>query len=265
MQRTSSISESTSISVRFLGVTILLTAVLAVLRALALDPERLALGWARVLPAVFIVPAFGLRGIPPQTRGVFALLLALVVTPAISISTVPGAIENQAWAVRIVAEVLAGLPVALAAAIPLWTATMVGGLADQARGQSGETSMPLTEGRATVFGHVYSLLAGSIFLLSGGASRTAAALVHARVHETPLLQAKDALLSGITAAVALGGPLIVTQIVFETASALVARAASPSQVQTLVAPFRSLAALLVSVAMFERMATLFGFFALQSL
>jgi type III secretory pathway component EscT len=249
-------------------VTILLTAVLAVLRALALDPERLALGWARVLPAVFIVPAFGLRGIPPQTRGVFALLLALVVTPAISISTGTDGLSNQAtygWAVRIVAEVLAGLPVALAAAIPLWTATMVGGLADQARGQSGETSMPLTEGRATVFGHVYSLLAGSIFLLSGGASRTAAALVHAHVSETPLLQAKDALLSGITAAVALGGPLIVTQIVFETASALVARAASPSQVQTLVAPFRSLAALLVSVAVFERLATLFGIFALQRL
>jgi flagellar biosynthesis protein FliR len=253
------------------GVTFLITAVLSVLHTLSLDPERLALGWARVLPAVFIVPAFGLRGIAVQTRGVFALMLALVVTPAIAPMTANSnvmgsarAMANAPWALRLVAEVLAGLPVALAAAIPLWAATMVGGIADQARGQTEPTSMPLTEGRATLFGHLYSLLAGAIFLLSGGASRTAQALV--ATHGTaaaPLLHAKDALLSGITLSVSLGAPLLIAQIVAETASALVARAAAPSQVQALVAPFRSVAILLVSAMVLERLAHLFGVLAVQ--
>jgi hypothetical protein len=157
--------------------TALLALVLAGLKALALDPERLALAWARVMPAVFLVPAFGLRGIPTQTRGVFALMLALVIAPSVAPANAGVGGGNGSWPIALVGEVLAGLPVALAACIPLWAATMVGGLVDQARGQNEPSTMPTTEGKATPFGHLYSLLAATLFLLSGGASRVANALI----------------------------------------------------------------------------------------
>jgi type III secretory pathway component EscT len=238
--------------------SILVTLVLSVLRSMSLEPERLALAWARVMPAVILVPAFGLRALPNQVRGVFALMLALVVAPAIAIPS--GGAFAVPWPAALVGEVLAGLPIAVSAAVPLWAATMVGGVLDQARGQSEATSMPLTEGRATMFGHFYSMIAAVFFLYAGGAARVAEALIHPAA-SGGLLGAKDAILSGVHLALAIGAPVLAAQIVVETASALIARAASPSNVQALLAPFRSVAILAVCAVSLDRVAHAFALFA----
>lgn len=242
--------------------SMLVATVLAVLRAMTLEPERLARAWARVMPAVTLVPAFGLRALPVQVRGVFALMLALVVAPSLPHAPLQGG-ASAPWPMLLVGELVRGLPVALAAALPLWAATMTGSVLDQARGQNELSAMPLTEGRSTAFGHLYSLLGASLFLASHGASRVADALLVPTVSVSPFLAARDALLGGVNLAIALGAPIIVTQIVMETTAAMVTRAASPSNVQTLVAPFRSVVILLVAAITLERLASLFAIIGLR--
>ena len=61
-------------------------------------------------------------------------------------------------------------------------------------------------------------------------------------------------LSGsIALALALGAPLLAASFVLELASALIARAASPAQLQALLAPLRGLAILAVFALVFERL------------
>ena len=69
-----------------------------------------------------------------------------------------------------------------------------------------------------------------------------------------MLAAVDDLVGGITLAVALGGPLLAAAVVIEVAGAIVARAASPAQVHTLIAPLRALATLAVMGVVLQRLA-----------
>ena len=122
-------------------------------------------------------------------------------------------------------EVARGLPVAIAAAVPLWAATMAGGVADALRGSRETPCVPAVEGSATPLGVPLSLLASAIFLATGGPARVVDALARRPVRGHPLLAAADDLVSGIGLAVALGGPLLAAAVVIEIAAALVARAA----------------------------------------
>lgn len=218
------------------------------------DLEAIGLAWARVSPTVILVPAFGLRALPAPARGTLSLVMALTIFPAL----VPADNALDAsipWALRLLAEVALGLPPALAAAVPLWAATMTGGLADNLRGAQGETQVPLIEGRTGVFGTLLGLLAASFFLLSGGPSRVLGILVQPPLSSAPLLASVAAkLTSSISLALALGAPLLAASFVLELAFALVARAASPAQLQALLAPLRGLAVLAVFALVFERLA-----------
>ena len=81
------------------------------------------------------------------------------------------------WLLDALAEVARGLPVAIAAAVPLWAATMAGGVADALRGANDAPSVPVVEGRATPTGVPMSLLASAIFPHDGGGpARVVAAL-----------------------------------------------------------------------------------------
>src|SRR5215831_8032591 len=94
------------------------------------DLAPLGLAWARAMPAVTLVPAFGLRALPAAARGVLGLALAACIFPALApIEARP----SLPWTVQVVGEVARGLPVAIAAAVPLWAATMAGGVADALR------------------------------------------------------------------------------------------------------------------------------------
>jgi type III secretory pathway component EscT len=147
--------------------------------------------------------------------------------------------------------------VAIAAAVPLWAATMAGGVADALRGSVEGPSLPTVEGRPTHTGALLSLLACAIFLAGGGPARVAAALAIAPPIgpiESPVLAAAHDLTRGIVLAVALGGPLLAAGAIAELASALVARAASPAQVQALLAPMKALGLLLVTALVLDRIA-----------
>jgi type III secretory pathway component EscT len=215
------------------------------------DLARLGLAWARAAPSVAIVPAFGLRALPTAARGVLGLALAAAVFPAL-----PALAESGLpWPLLALREIALGLPIAVAAAVPLWAATMAGGVADALRGSSPSlVTAPTVETGATPLGVPLSLLACALFLATGGPARVVLALA---LHPTvghPVLAAVQDLDSGITMAIAVGGPLLAASIVIEVAGALVARAASPAQLHLLLAPLRALCLLAIMAVVLERMA-----------
>jgi len=216
------------------------------------DLGALGLAWARAMPAVTLVPAFGLRALPAPARGVMALAFAACIFPALA---PVAATSSQPWFVQALVEVARGLPIAIAAAVPLWAATMAGGVADALRGSQETPSVPTVEGKATPLGVPLSLLASAIFLATGGPARVVKALALHPVGAHPLLAAANDLVGGIALAVALGGPLLAAGVVIEIAAALVARAAAPAQVHALLAPLRALGTLAVMAVVLERVAT----------
>jgi type III secretory pathway component EscT len=147
-----------------------------------------------------------------------------------------------------------GIPVALAAAVPLWAATTAGGVADALRASQDTVNAPTVEGRATPLGVPLSLLCCAIFLATGGPARIAQALAFHPVNAHPLLAAAGDLVDGIGLAVAVGGPLLAAGAVVDIAAALIARASAPAQVHALLAPLRALAMLAVMGVVFDRLA-----------
>lgn len=220
------------------------------------EPELrgLAFGWAKAMPSVVLIPAFGLRAVPTPVRGALALCLALVVAPALAVAH-----EARPLLVGLVESVATGLPVAVAASAALWTATMVGGLADELRGAREASLLPVVEPGASPLGAGLSLLASGAFLASGGAARVAAALASAR---RPGLGALTRLVTELAAAteiaVVVAAPLVATALIVEVASALIAREASPANVSALLTPLRSLGVLAVLALSLERMVALLG-------
>ena len=216
--------------------------------------SAIALAWARVLPTITLVPAFGLKALPTPARGILGLALAAAIWPALVPVATAGV--GTPWVVLALEQVVLGLPVALAAAIPLWAATMAGGLVDALRGAQEGPGMAVVEGRASSFGVLLSLLASIVFLSTGGPVRVLSALATASLDTHPLLVAANALVAGIGLAVAIGGPLLAAAVVLELAFAFVARAASPAQVHALTAPLRALGLLAIAAIVLERIAAL---------
>ncbi len=222
------------------------------------DLHAVGLAWARVLPTVTLVPAFGLRALPLPARGTIALALAAALLPAVPSWQLPGGFEaRQDWVLFALGQVVLGLPTALAAALPLWAATMAGGLVDVLRGATPEDSTSVVvEGRVSAVATLLSLLASVVFLASGGASRVVLLLGAPSPSEHPLVAVSQGLVAGITLAVAIGGPLLAAAVMLEVALALVARAATPAQVHALLAPLRSLGILAILALVLERIGTL---------
>lgn len=219
------------------------------------DLQGFGLAWARFAPTLAIVPAFGLRALPTAARGILGLGLAAAIYPAL----VPIAIDRAAtpWAILAIEQIVLGLPVALAAAVPLWAATMAGGLVDTLRGAQDGVGLAVVEGtKASPLAVLLSLLASVVFLTTGGPARVATLLAATTLPEHPLLAATASLVSGIGLAIAIAGPLLAAAVVLEIAFALVARAASPSQVHALLAPIRALALLAIVAIVLERLANL---------
>lgn len=202
-----------------------------------IDLARLGMAWARATPAVTLVPAFGLKALPASARGVLAVALAAAIFPALP--AVTSTLGSSLW-VNLLAQVALGVPVAIAAAVPLWAATMAGGVADALRGSSDTSPAPTVEGSATPMGITFSLFACSMFFVTGGPARVALALTLRAPALNPVLRASEDLTSGISIAVALGAPLLAASVVVEVAGALIARAATPAQLHLLLAPLRAL-------------------------
>jgi len=214
------------------------------------DIVALGLAWARATPAVVLVPAFGLKAVPAPARTVFALALAASIFPAV---TPIAPLGTTPWGLLAFAEFVRGIPIALAAAIPLWAATMAGGVVDALRGSNDQVSVPTVEGRATPLGVPLSILACTLFLATGGPSRVAMALATRPLDGHPFLAAAHDITGGIELAVAIAAPLLAAAIVIEIAAALIARASTPAQIHALLAPVRALGLLAVLALVFERL------------
>jgi len=218
------------------------------LDAAGVDLGALGLAWAKAMPTVTLVPAFGLRALPTPARAVLALALAASVFPAL----VPMK-SDASWAIAATEQVLAGIPIAIATAVPLWAATMAGGLVDNLRGGQEIGPIAVVDGKPTPLGVPLSMLASYIFLRSGGPARVATAIA-APLADNFVARIAHDLAGGIAMAVAIGGPLLAAALVLEVAAALIARAASPAQIHALLAPLRSLSLLAVIAIVLDRIA-----------
>ncbi len=233
--------------------TPLLADIFHALEGEGVNVAALGLAWARTAPLIALVPAFGLRALPGPARVVLALSFALAILPGAGLSTrgVPG---GAPWGLLVVGELLHGLPVAVATAVPLWAATMAGDLTDGLRGgQGGGVSVPVVDGQASTLGVAASMLASAIWLATGGPARAVTALLRP-TSPNVLLESAQLLVSGITLAVSLAAPILVTSIVLELGLALITRAAAPAQVSTLLAPLRSVVVLGAFAIVLERFA-----------
>ena len=223
-----------------------------VLAYVQVDLAAWAVGWARLLPSVLLIPALGLRALPAPARALFAVAMAAAIAPAVRPVTTSGPLL---WVLP--TQVLIGLPVALSAAALLWAATMAGGLVDNLRGGSETSPLPIVEPGATPIGALLALLVSIGFLQFGGASSVAAAL--SQTPSTlidPIASAAMNLVAAIQLALAVAAPLLAVSILVEVAGALIARAANPAHIQVLIAPLRSVALLAAAGLLLEKMAAL---------
>ena len=222
------------------------------LAALGVDLRGWALAWARVTPALTLVPAFGLNALPAQTRAALGLALAVSIAPSLH----PAKLAAP-FGVALLLEAARGLPVALAAAGALWAAGMAGGLADNLRGARETQALPIVDEETSPLGALLSLLVALVFLEGGGAARVASALSGTGdVSNGVLWQVAIGLTHAIELALAVASPVVAVSIIAELANALIARSATPAHVVALLAPLRSVLLLIAFALLFERMASL---------
>lgn len=223
------------------------------LAAAGVEPRAWALGFARAIPSVTLVPAFGLSAVPAPTRLVLGLALGLCIAPALA-----GRADSAGiFVVAMGREALLGLPVALMAALATYVATMAGGLIDDLRGGRESVTLPVLPEQLPPVSVLFGLLASLAFLELGGAARVVGALA------SPLLEARFSWLTVVQAfagsvelAFAIAAPLAVACVLLEAASALIARAATPAFIGPVLAPLKSVALLGVLALVLERIAEL---------
>jgi flagellar biosynthetic protein FliR len=228
----------------------LLTALAQLFDRHGVDLVAWALAFARVMPVVVIVPAFGLRALSAPVRAAIAFLFGALLLPAIR--PMSGALAP--WPALLLFEIARGSLVAITAAIPLWSATMAGGIVDALRGAQDQSDIVTVENRTSPMGALFSLLAAAIFLASGGPSHVVGLLIAPPDVANGVARAAANLAAGIGIATAIAAPLIAASLVVEVAGALVARAASPAHLSALIAPIRSLALLALSAILLDRLA-----------
>jgi flagellar biosynthesis protein FliR len=230
------------------------------LAGLGVDLRGWALAWARVMPALVVLPAFGLNALSAQTRAALGLALAVGIAPSLAPSQL-----SAPFGVALLIEAARGLPVALAASGALWAAGMAGGLADNLRGARETQGLPVVEQEASPLGALLQLLVALVFLEGGGAARVAAALSgNEAVSRGTLWQVASGLTHSVELALAVAAPVVAVSIVLELANALIARSATPAHVVALLAPLRSIFILIAFALLFERMASLLATVAAQA-
>jgi type III secretory pathway component EscT len=223
----------------------------ALSQLLGTDLRSFVLAWARVLPVLTLVPMFGLSAVAVPIRIVLGATMAAAIAPALAASGDDG---GPLW-FAILREGARGVPVALATAVFVWIAVMVGGLADNLRGGRESAELPLLEEPGSPFSVLLALLVSLAFLQTGGAERLASLLAEPRLHVTWAVAA-ERLAQSMSLAIAIATPLLAGSVLLELAGAFIARAASPAYVSPLLAPLRSLGVLLLIWVSLDRIVEL---------
>jgi flagellar biosynthetic protein FliR len=210
------------------------------------------IAWARLLPTVMIVPAFGLGIVPASLRWAMALALAVAIAPGIQ----PASAGPMApWPALLAAEALRGVSMAVAASIALWAATVAGGVADTA---SRGTRLVAIDGpsgrRATPVATLLGLAAAIVFLEGGSAARLVARASHLDpFHVSAFSRVALDLAAGIAIGSSIGAPVLVAALGVDMANGIVARDRGGPSFESLFAPLRTVVVLVVTAALLDRM------------
>jgi flagellar biosynthetic protein FliR len=210
-----------------------------------------AIAWARVLPALFVVPAFGLGLLPASLRVAMALAFAVGIAPALH----PTDVELTApWPAVLVAEALRGVPIALTAAVALWVASFAGGVVDR----SGRaTRLAVIDGpgaQLTPLSTLFGLLAAVVFLSNGSAARLVARLSEAGPFTSSALgRAAFDVATGIGLGASIGVPVLIAALALDVAVGIVARERSALSFEALYPPLRTAVVLIATAALLDRM------------
>jgi len=229
----------------------LLDALARELSQTGIDPRAWLLSWARLLPSVVLIPAFGLRALPVFARALFAFVLASSVAPALA----PWAATERHWLLVLGAQVSAGVPVATSAALTIWVATMAGGLIDEARsGRLLQTEFESVDSAASPLGVLLSLGASVAFLSLGGPARLTEALASAEpISRASLEGVARALADGCQVAVLIAAPLLLAVAFLEVFRALLSRISNQLLSTSLLAGLRPLALLAIVALLLDRL------------
>jgi type III secretory pathway component EscT len=210
-----------------------------------------AVAWARVLPALFVVPAFGLGLLPASLRAAMALAFAVSVAPALH----PSGVQLAApWPAVLFAEALRGVPIALSAAVALWVASVAGGVADTAGRATRLGAIDGPAERATPLSTLFGLLAAVVFLSNGSAARLVARLSEAGPFtSTAVGRAAFDVATGIGLGASIGAPILVAALCMDVAIGVVARERSALSFDALYPPLRTALVLIATAALLDRM------------
>lgn len=221
------------------------------LAASGVDPMGWLLCSARLLPSLFLIPAFGLPGFPVVIRVGLAGVLAAVVAPSMPAAAyAPGPLP-----LALGAELARGLPVALSAAFCIWGALMAGNLIDELRAGPPRLKSPFDAAPSSPVGVLLGLAASVVFFRLGGPARLAYALAAAPpLHEQDLRTLASSLAHGVQFAVVLAGPLLALVPFFELLHALVARTIAPLSAQAVAGSLKAVALLGVVALLLDRIA-----------
>ncbi len=215
----------------------------ALFASLGIDVARVMHGWVRVMPVLVLVPAFGLSALPAGARGVMALCLAWIVAPS-------GAVMGNQTLLAYGTELIIGVSVAAAVSVPLWTASMVGNIADQWRGSQDMQSSPFEIGGASM-GALATLFAAGMFFASGAPAEVVGGLSLAQSPQTPMDLAR-VLAHAPRVAVAVAMPVIVAGALVDMTGGFMARGAPFAPVTTLVSAVKSSAVVLAFALVLPR-------------
>jgi flagellar biosynthetic protein FliR len=204
--------------------------------------------WARVGPALVLVPIFGGAALPTPARAGLAAALALGIAPALR----PVGDAKLPLSLDLLQEAARGLPVAIGAAILIHTALMAGGAIDDLRGARETSKLPLFDDPQTPFGVVLGLLVAIAVLESGGAARLVAALADPAPKSSSLAVIAQQLGGAIGVAIAVASPVAAAAVIVSVAEALVTRAAAPAHVSSLVSSLRAILVLGVAGLALDR-------------
>lgn len=218
-----------------------------------------ALGAARLVPVVWLMPPLGGSRLPAPARMGFALLLALVASPLLASGDAAArfaSVSAPVLALMIGREVIIGLCLGLIGAAVFRAAEIGGRLADTLRGANiGEVFVPTAEERSSPLGALYVLVATLVFLHIGGVERITEALLSS-YRVLPVggslgaeATRRAAMLVGegsarlIAAGVALAAPVVVAIRLTDVALGLIARAAPQVPVYFVGLPLKGLLAI----------------------
>ncbi|MFZ5894212.1 MAG: flagellar biosynthetic protein FliR [Myxococcota bacterium] len=210
------------------------------------DVNGWLLAWARVSPTLALVPFFGGAALPVAARAGLGFALAVAIAPALR----PVALEAP-LSIGLAIEAARGLPVALAAAVLVHIALMVGGVIDDLRGARNSAALPVFDSEHSPLGALFGLLVAIALLETGAPARLLGALAQV----TPSASwhgvvASLAAASGI--AVAVAAPVVGVAVILSVAEALLARSAAPAHVTQLLGPLRSVVLLAVVALALDR-------------